>query len=297
MRSTDNMVVFAAVVESGGFSAAANKLGISTPVVSKRVSALEADLGARLLNRSTRSLHLTEAGRVYYQYCARVVTEVEEAESAVTFLNAAPRGLLRITAPLTLGSQHIARALAGFIDRYPEVEVELDLSDRQVNLSEEAFDLAIRITTNPPPNLSARRLATSQRVICAAPDYWRRRGMPSEPGELVDHNCILFGNIPDFNVWHFSRPDSSQSVAVRGNFKVNSVAAMAEAAIGGLGVVRLTSFVVDRAIAAGELQVALAEYASPATDIYALYLPNRYLSAKTRAFIDYLINWNENNSL
>jgi DNA-binding transcriptional LysR family regulator len=285
------MVIFAAVVEAGGFSAAARALGISTPVVSKRVSALEAELGARLLNRTTRRLSLTEAGEVFYRHCTRVVSEAAEAEAAVTYLNEAPRGLLRVTAPVTFGSRQVAGALPGFLERYPEVDVELDVSDRRVDLAEEGFDVALRITTNPPPHLAARRLTGTRRVVCAAPAYWDRHGRPQRPADLPSHNCIVYVPNPDFNQWYFAGPGGSETVAVRGNFRVNNAEAMLAAAINGLGVIMLTSFTVGPAIAAGRLEPVLQDYASSSTDVYALYLPNRYLSAKARAFIDYMVEW------
>ncbi|MBV1788048.1 LysR family transcriptional regulator [Marinobacterium sp. D7] len=297
MISLDDMAIFAAVVEANGFSAAAQLLEISTPVVSKRVSALEAQLGARLLNRTTRRLSLTEAGSVFYRHCSRVVSEAREAEAAVTYLNEVPRGLLRVTAPVTIGSQQVTHALVGFMARYPEVQVELDVSDRPVDLAEEGYDVAIRVTRNPPSLLAARLLTPTRRVVCAAPEYWHRRGRPQVPSDLADHECIVYLPNPDYNHWSFEGPDGVQSVAVGGRLKVNNTSAMLEAAAGGLGVVMLTSFLVDRALAAGQLEQVLHDYQSASPGIYALYLPNRYLSTKARVFIDYLVEWYEQNSV
>lgn len=291
MNSLDDMATFAAVVDAGSFSAAAGMLGISTPVVSKRVSALEAALGARLLNRTTRRLSLTEAGQVFYRHCARVVVEAQEAEAAVTFLNETPRGLLRVTAPVTVGSQQLVHAISGFMARYPEVQVELDVSDRPVDLAEEGYDLAIRLTRNPPPLLAARRLTATQRVVCASPAYWDRQGRPRMPADLEQHDCLVYQPAPNFSQWYFEGPEGSETVSVQGRFKVNNTTAMLEAAVGGLGVTMLTSFIVERAIATGTLEPVLEQYNSPFAGIYALYLPNRYLSTKARAFIDYLVEW------
>lgn len=291
MASLDAMAVFAAVVEQAGFSAAAQQLGISTPVVSKRVSALENTLGARLLNRTTRKLSLTEAGTVFYRHCARVVAEAREAEAAVTDLSTDPRGLLRITAPVTFGSHQIARALPGFLAQYPEIRVEMDLSDRQVDLAEDAYDLAIRITQQPQPYLAARHLASTRRIPCAAPGYWHTHGRPAVPADLVNHNCIVYRPNPSFNQWFFVGPEGPETIPVTGSFSVNNTEAMLQAAIGGLGVIMLTSFTVDRAIAAGLLEPVLETFDAPDTDIYALYLPNRHLSAKARVFIDYLVDY------
>ncbi len=285
------MAIFAAVVEAGGFSAAAQKLGISTPVVSKRVSALEAELGARLLNRTTRRLSLTEPGMVFYQHCTRVVAEAQEAEAAVTYLHAAPRGLLRVTAPVTFGSHQVAAALPGFLERFPEIQVDMDVSDHPVDLAEAGYDVAIRITAQPPPSLAARRLTRTRRVACAAPAYWARHARPQVPADLAAHDCIVYVPNANFNQWFFVGPHGTEAVTVQGRLQVNNTEAMLEAAIGGLGVIMLTSFTVERAIAAGHLEPVLQAWASPATDVYALYLPNRYLPAKARAFIDYMVAW------
>jgi DNA-binding transcriptional LysR family regulator len=289
MYSLNDIVIFVSVVEAGGFSAAGKTLSVSTPVISKRITGLEADLNARLLNRTTRRLSLTEAGAVFYRHCVRVIAEAKEAEDAVSFLHAAPRGLLRITAPVSFGARQIAPELSVFLQRYPEIQVEMDTSDRPVDLAEEGYDLAIRITREPPPLLAARHITSSQRVVCAAPDYWERNGRPRVPGDLSSHNCIVYTHDPAFNLWVFRSPESEETVSVQGNFRVNNTAAMLEAAIAGLGVIMLTSFSVERAMKTGLLEPVLTNFASPDADIYALYLPNRYLSSKARVFIDYLL--------
>ena len=291
LPSPENMLVFAAVVEAKSFSAAAEKLGLSIPVVSKRVSALERELGARLLNRTTRRLSLTEAGALFYGHCSRVAAEIAEAQAAVNHLNGSPRGLLRVTAPVTFGSHQLAGAVPGFLERYPEIQLEMDLSDRRVDLAQEGYDLAVRITNQPSSNLAARLLTRTRRIACAAPAYWDRHGRPQIPGELAEHDCIIYMPNPSFNQWLFTGPQGTEVVQVQGRLRVNNTEAMLEAAIGGQGVVRLTSFSLDRAIASGQLEPVLTDYESPDTDIYALYLPNRYLSTKARAFIDYMVAW------
>lgn len=254
------------------------------------MSALERSLGARLLNRTTRRLSLTEAGEVYYSHCVRVVAEAREAEAAVTDLNNAPRGLLRVTAPVNFGSHQVAGLLPGFLAAYPDIRVDMDLSDRQVDLAEEAFDVAIRITQQPQPHLAARRLGSARRLSCAAPGYWAAHGRPQVPDDLKHHNCIVYRPNPSFNQWYFHGADGVQSVAVTGNFTVNNTEAMLRAAIGGLGVIMLTSFTLDRYVSAGLLEPVLEDFDAPDTDVYACYLPNRHLPAKARVFIDYLVN-------
>lgn len=289
MYCLDDIVLFVAVVDAGGFSAAAKTLKLSTALLSKRIAALEGDLNARLLNRTTRRLSLTEAGSVFYRHGVRVIAEAHEAEDAVNFLNAAPRGLLRISVPVTFGIQQLAPLLPGFLARYPELQVEMDVSDRPVDLAEEAYDLAIRITRNPPQLMSARLIAHTRRIVCAAPAYWQRHGRPEKPADLAEHECITYTLTPSFNSWVFSSPSGEETIAVKGRFKVNNTSAMLEAAIAGLGVVMLTSLSVERAISAAQLEAVLTNYPTPDSDIYALYLPNRYLSNKARAFIDYLL--------
>ncbi len=291
MHSLNDMAIFAAVVDTGGFTAAAQSLGISTPVISKRISALESDLGSRLLFRTTRKISLTEAGSVFYQYCNRIVTEAQEAEAAVTYLNAEPRGLLRVTAPITFGSYQITNALPDFMARYPEVQIDLDVSDRTVDLAEEGFDIAIRLTREPPQLYVARHLTKTRRVVCAAPDYWDRHGRPKKPSDLLSHDCIVYSPNPNYNNWIFERNQNIETVSVQGRFKVNNTNAMLEAAIAGLGVIMLTSISVDHAIANKQLEPVLLDYDSPGACIYALYLPNRYLSSKARVFIDFMVEW------
>ncbi len=283
------MPVFAAVVEEGSFSAAAERLELSTAVVSKRVSALEKALGARLLHRTTRRLSLTEAGTVYYRHCARVVAEAQEAEQAVARLDAAPRGLLRVTAPVTFGSHQLAAALPGFLERYPEIRVEMDLDDRRADLAQEGYrpgNPHHQRAAGEPGRAPGRHHPPLR--LCGT-GYWRRHGRPRTPAELTAHNCLVYAPNPSFNQWLFVGPDGAETVAVRGNFRVNNTEAMLQAALGGLGVIMLTSFTVDREIAAGRLEAVLEEYDSPDTDVYVLYLPNRYLSTKARVFIDYLV--------
>jgi len=291
MPSLVAMAAFARVVEAGSFTAAARELELSIPVVSKRIGELERKLGTRLLHRTTRKLSLTEAGSAFYQHCARLVEEAKLAEEAVARLNEAPRGLLRITAPASFGSHQLARVIPAFLECYPEVRIEMLLSDRIVDLADEGFDLAIRLTNNPQPNLVARRLMTTSKQVCASPAYWRKHGKPRTPGDLAQHNCLQYASVPMTNAWYFNGTAGEERVEVSGNLLVNGPVALREAAVGGLGVVRLTSFTVSQDIAAGRLETALDDYASPDTDINLVYLPNRYLSKKTRVFIDFLSEW------
>lgn len=296
MASLVAMAAFARVVEMGSFTAAARELGLSTPVVSKRINELEHTLGTRLLYRTTRKLSLTEAGTAFYRHCARLVEEAKLAEETVARLNNSPRGLLRITAPVTFGSTQVAPAIPAFLAQYPEINIDMVLSDRIIDLAEEGFDLAIRLTSSPQTSLAARRLISTNRIICASPDYWKKYGKPHTPAELSSHNCILYASVPLQNEWLFNGPDGEERIQVTGNFRTNGPDALREVAVGGLGVIRLPYVTLSREIAAGRLEMALEDYASPDTDIYALYLPNRYLSKKIRVFIDFLAEWYANHT-
>lgn len=291
MQSLDDMLIFAAVVEANGFSAAAKTLKISTPVISKRVSALESDLGAKLLYRTTRRISLTEVGQLFYQHCQRVVEEAKQAEAAVTYMSESPRGLLKVTAPVAFGSHQIADALPGFLEQYPEVQVDLDVTDRTVDLAEEGYDIAIRLTHNPPELYVAKLLSRTRRLICAAPAYWARHGHPAKPSDLSSHDCIIYSPNPNFHQWHFENAEGTQTVNVQGRLRVNNINAMLEAAIGGAGVVMLSSITLENAIRSGQLEPALEDYNLPGANIYALYMPNRYLPSKASAFIDYMKTW------
>jgi len=190
MEDLERMAIFARVVEAKGFSAAARELGLSKSVVSKQVTRLEKSVGARLLNRTTRAMSLTEAGTVLYDYCARIVEELDQARNAMGLLHSAPRGLLRISASVAFGTMHIAPALPEFLARHPEVRIDMVIADRFVDLAEEGFDLAIRIAQEPGQNLVARRLAGVNRKICATPGYFTLHGIPESPADLERLNCL-----------------------------------------------------------------------------------------------------------
>ena len=291
MEDLGAMAVFAKVVESRGFSAAARQLGLTKSAVSKQVTRLETSLGARLLNRTTRALSLTEAGNAVYEHCARMVAAAEEAELAVHRLAAAPRGLLRVTASVTFGRLHVAPAIRDFVAAYPEVEVQLMLADRLVDLADEGFDLAIRISDRLGDNLVARRLAPVRFVVSAAPEYLERHGRPRRPADLTGHNCLVFSQEGLGDLWRFQSRIASERVRVRGNFQVNSSEATRDAMLAGMGIGLAPLFTVGPDIRAGRLQVVLPRHRvqAPYDAVHAVYLPNRHLLPKTRAFVDWLV--------
>ncbi len=286
------MAVFAKVAEAMSFSEAARRLGLSKAAVSKHVARLERSLGAKLLNRTTRRLSLTEVGAAFYEHCARVVAEAEAAELAVSRLRSEPRGTLKLTAPAAFGHLHIAPAIPDFLARYPEVSVQMVMNDRVVDLAEEGFDVAIRMTSKPAPNIVARRLAPIRWVVCAAPQYLKRQRAPRTPRELSEHNCLSYSFFELSGDWRFKTEDGEETVRVAGNFTVNNSEVVREAVLRGLGIAQLPTFTVGRDIQQGTLQALLPGYAplgTFGTDIYAVYLPTRFLSPKVRAFVDFFV--------
>jgi DNA-binding transcriptional LysR family regulator len=282
------MAVFARVVEAQSFTAAAAQLGMSRSAVSKTIAALEDRLGARLLNRTTRRLALTEVGQAFYERSARIVAEAEDAELAVSSLQAVPRGTLRINAPVSFGALHLAPALADFLQRYPELRVDIALADRVVDLLDEGYDLAVRIGALADSSLIARRLADNHMVVCAAPAYWRRRGRPDEPRDLARHACLTYAYQHNPNTWPFAGPDGPFAVRVEGPLVSNNGDLSRAAALAGLGVVALPRFLCGPDLAAGRLEPVLGAWMPPPTGIHAVYPHARHLSVKVRAFLDFL---------
>ena len=281
------ITVFAKIVGTGSLSAAARDLGISPAVVSRRLAALEARLGVRLVNRTTRSLHLTDEGAAYYETCSRVISDIEEADAAVSAGRADPRGTLRVALPASFGNQHVAPLVPRFAERYPDVQLALSLSDRTVNVVEEGFDLAIRIADLADSSLAARKLAPNRRVVCASPAYLRRYGAPRTPEDLIKHNCLA----TEFAMnWDYRDPDGKPgSVRVAGRYACDNWEVLREWALAGLGVALKSTWDVRRHLEDGSLVSLLPGYTF-ATDvaIYAVYPHRRHLPAKTRAFIEFL---------
>lgn len=289
MEDLERMAVFAYVVEEKSFSAAARRLNLSKSVVSKQVTQLERSVGARLLNRTTRALSLTEAGTVFYEHCNRILEELEEAKLAVGRLQSVPRGVLRLSAPVAFGRLHVAPALPDFLACYPELQVDMNTTDRYVDIAEEGYDVVIRIVDEPSANFVARRLAPVNRRICGTPEYFARHGVPQTPDDLEQHNCLTYTYYNPRDPWRLRGPEGPISVRATGNLRVNDDDALAEAVMRGLGVALLPTFLIGNALQDGRLQAVLADYVPLERYIYALYLPNRHLSAKVRAFIDFFV--------
>ena len=285
------MSIFVRIVATGSLSAAAREFGLSTAVVSRRLAALEARLGARLLTRTTRTVRLTDEGAAYHEACVRILAEVEEADDAVSAGRAEPRGSLKVALPASFGHQHVAPLIPQFADRYPRIQVALSLSDRAVNVIDEGFDLAIRIAELEDSALAARKLAPNRRVVCASPDYLRRHGTPREPEDLVNHNFLVTTWGHDFSMLlDYKGPDGGPgSVRVSGRYACDNWEVLREWALAGLGVALKSTWDVRRHLEDGSL-VALCPGYSFDSDvaIYAVYPHRRHLPAKTRAFIEFL---------
>jgi len=283
------MSVFSRIVSTGSLSSAARELGISPALVSRRLAALENRLGVRLLNRTTRSLHLTDEGASYYDTCNRVLAEIQEADAAVSAGSVEPQGALRVALPASFGHQHLTPLIPEFARRYPKVQLALSLSDRNVNLIEEGFDLAIRIAELEDSSLAARRLAPNRRVICASPAYIAQHGAPRTPDELTRHNCLTVSS--DFTMnWEYKDPDGKPgAVRVSGRYSCDNWEVLREWALAGLGVALKSTWDVHRHLADGSLVSLCPDYTFHSdVAIYAIYPHRRFLPAKTRAFIEFL---------
>ncbi|MEG0634710.1 MAG: LysR family transcriptional regulator [Pseudomonas sp.] len=287
MNPFEDMRVFAQVMESGSFTAAADKLGLSKQFVSRRLMQLEARLGVRLLNRSTRRLDVTPLGQAYYEAALRLLGEVRQVEESISGDTEEPRGTVRLSAPLSFALQHLDTLLPEFLSRYPQVSVEVDLSDRSVDLLAEGYDLALRIGVLEDSTLIARNIASIDRVYCASPDYLARRGTPLHPEQLRQHDCLPYGHTPQVQ-WRFVESGKPLSINVSGRMRVNNGEMLREAAIGGLGVTYLPHFIVRAALEQGRLVRVLDDFRSEPLMLSALYPQHRQRSRPVQALIAYI---------
>lgn len=281
--------IFVTVVQQGGFSPAARLLGLSKSAVSKRITQLENDLGAKLLHRTTRKLSLTEAGEQFYRHALIANNAAKEAEDAVTQLQGAPRGELRINVPMSFGRLHIAPLIPAFLLRYPDIKIEMTMQDSMVDLIAGGYDLAIRAGRLTDSTLVAKRLAPLKSVLCASPEYLEIHGNPKQLAELTSHNCLAFSHSQDVKSWQFHRGTEQIEIEVTGNYQVNNSEALEEALLQGLGIARLPTFVASKAIKQGRLVHLFPEYEMTEHGIYAVFAERRYMPAKVRAFIDFVI--------
>ena len=294
MNVLESMTLLIEAVDGGSLSAAGRSLGMAPSTVARGIGALEDDLGVRLLNRTTRNLSLTEAGRLFLERSRRILAEVEEAKISVTRLEADPRGTLKLNVPTAFGRIHIVPMLPDFLQTYPDLSVDLDMTDAFVDLVEEGIDLAVRIGELQDSSLIAKRIAPNNRVVCASPSYLDRAGRPSLPDDLRDHNCLIYKRQRNRVVWHFRDAEGViHDVPIAGNLQTNNTEALVRMTLDGAGITILPIWLIGRYIREGRLEVMFRGHTvSPTaldTSIYAVFPYNRHLSPKVRAFVDALL--------
>ena len=292
MDKLTSMTVFVRVAKAGSFAGGARELGISRAMATKHIMQLEGSLRTRLFNRTTRSLSLTDVGASYLERCSQVLLDVEEMESAVTHLQTEPRGTLKISAPPVIGATHITRAVSEFLKIHQDLKVEMILQSSHGDLIDEGIDIAICLGDLDDTSMVAKKLATSSMVVCGSPTYLARHGIPQTPEDLLAHSCLVNWASSPRNRWQFQASNGqSQTITVAGRMQANTADAIRTAAINGLGLVMIASYVVIKDIEKGKLQVVLPDYTLPPLAIHAVYPHRKYLSAKVRRFMDFLQNW------
>jgi DNA-binding transcriptional LysR family regulator len=288
-RSGD-MAVFVAVMEAGGFSAAARRLGLTPSAVSKHVARLEGRLGARLVNRTTRRLSLTSEGEAYLRRAQRILVDIDEAEQAVSQAQGTPQGELRINTGVAFGQHQLVPMLPEFLARYPLIRAKLSFNDNIVDLVEEGDDVGIRIADLVDSSLVARRLAGNRRIICAAPAYIARHGRPATPADLARHNCLVPSYRSTLTNWEFEGPEEPVKLVIRGAVESNNAEALYQLALAGVGIVRFAEFLVGADVRAGRLVALLQDYDRGESPPISIVYPHRkHLLPKVRAFVDFLV--------
>ncbi|MGD2082913.1 MAG: LysR family transcriptional regulator [Chromatiales bacterium] len=291
MDRLEEMQTFARVVEAGSISGAAERLGVGKSAVSRRLADLEERLGVQLFRRTTRRLDLTDTGRSFYERCLRILEDVDEAEAAVSEAHGTLRGRLRVAVPLSFGINHLVPAFADFMAAHPELVLDLDFNDRQMDLLAEGFDAAVRIADLADSSLIARRIAPIGHLVCASPAYLARHGTPETPEALADHPCLVYGNAPTPGLWSWTEASGQRrSVRVRPVLQANNGDCLREAAEAGLGIAMEPSFILYRAIEAGRLRPILTGYDWPRLAAHVVYPQTRHLSRRVRALVDFLVD-------
>ena len=284
-----SMRMYVAVVDGGSFAAAADKLDVSRAMVSKQVQKLEEHLGTRLLNRTTRRLSLTETGREFYERSMQIVSDVEEAEQIAGQMTRMPQGVLRVTIPLSYGQHRLAGIVGDYTQAYPQVQLDISLSDRKVDLIDEGFDLAIRIGAMPPSDLVARKIGGVRSIVCAAPAYLKKHGAPQAPADLAAHACLGYTLTGTGTEWRLEGPDGTVSIPISGPIRADNGDIIRLAALRGAGIVFQPQFIIGDDIDAGRLVRVLPEWQSAELGVYAVYPSRKHLSAKVRTFVDFVV--------
>jgi DNA-binding transcriptional LysR family regulator len=283
-----SMRAFVKVVEAGSFVRGADQLGISTTSASRLVAELEQHLGTRLLQRTTRKLHLTDAGQRYFERASQLLSDIEEAEEEVGSATTTPRGRLRISVGQTFGVRQLSSVFPRFQEKYPDVKLEVFATDRRVDLIEEGFDLAVRMSLEIPATYVARRLCAIRVVVCGSPEYLATRGTPAVPQDLASHNCLTVPSGGFENRWLFEGVEGAITVQVRGDYRSDSGDLLRAAALAGQGLVYLPTFIVGEELARGDLVPLLREWKTPSLEARVVYPTRRFVSAKVRAFTEFL---------
>jgi len=289
MNKFSDLEAFTAVVESGSFSAAGERLGIAKSAVSRRVSQLERHLGSQLLHRTTRRLSLSDAGKNFYQRAVQILADLDEAEQSVTDETTELRGLIKLAAPLSFGLSHLSNSIFDFLSEHPAIELNMDLNDRNINLVEDGFDMALRIGDLQDSTLVAKRLGTMRQITCASPSYLQQHGEPRHPDDLKHHVGHQYSNISYKKQWSYITEEGKSVFAQpQIRIRVNNGEALAAAAVAGMGITKGPTFILGRLIKEGKLRRVLNNYPSPSMGIYAVYPPGRLLPRRIQAFSDFL---------
>lgn len=289
MDVMQSMEVFRRVAEASSFSAVARETSMSQSTVSKHIAALEERLGTKLLNRSTRSLSLTDAGTEYYHYCVRILNDFQEAEASIGKGRIKPTGTLRLSSTLPFGKRFIIPFLSDFLKQYPDIEIDYLMEDREIDLVKEGVDVAIRVGPLADSSLVARKIGTSRRMVVASPEYLIKHGFPKTPADLKSHECLLYSLLKSQNEWFFSSAQfGDESVLINGRFRASSNEALCEAAISGLGIATMCEWHVREHIKKGRLTILLKHYELTSYDINAVYPERRYMPEKVKRLIDHL---------
>lgn len=291
------MAFFSLLARCGSFSATARELGVTTAAISKRLAQMEARLGVQLLNRTTRRASLTPEGEIYLTHARRILADIEDMEQLVSHAVAVPKGLLRVNATLGFGRSHVAPLISRFVKSHPEVQVQLQLSVNPPPLTEDAFDVCIRFGEPPDARVIARKIAPNRRLLCAAPAYLARHGAPKVPHDLTRHNCIGIRQGDEaYGVWRLSTGKRTETVKVRGNLSTNDGEIAVNWALDGHGILMRAEWDIAKYLRSGRLQPVLENYRTPPADIHAVYPQRHQLSARVRAFVDFLANHFEKSS-
>jgi DNA-binding transcriptional LysR family regulator len=286
MFNLNDLLVFARVVEAGSFTAAARLLGMPKTTISRRIASLEREVGVRLIQRTTRSLSVTDAGRLYYEQSSQALRTIEDANLRLAEASAEPSGTIRISAPVGFGGYFLTSTVFDFLAAYPKTKVELRLTDDKLNLVENGIDLAFRTGILPDSTLIARKLGSTHRILCASPDYLARRGVPAVPADLARHDCVIAGASATGAQWILDGPHDRETVTVSGRFAANEMQAVIAAAIAGYGIAQLPYSTAETSIRESRLHHVLGDYTTPVGGLYAVYPSSRHLSPLVRVLID-----------